>query len=260
MLAHRATSSPYVRSRRGFTLIELLVVIAIIAILAAILFPVFARARENARRASCQSNLKQVGLGLMQYTQDYDERLPRSRTDNIALPAGPGGTPAANPAATNVPWHFIIQPYVKSFQLFKCPSNTATNFVNNSNNLVPRSYVSNGQSGTMPGDVGGTTPMPSGRNTALSEIDSPATTVLVGEVKDRADPEFWFSNNSVGNNDLMLGHLGTTNILYADGHVKAHKPVSLATPRNMFILANQDTTAAPATLTTYLQNSQAGMN
>src|SRR5688500_6579567 len=62
--------------RNGFTLIELLVVIAIIAILAAILFPVFARARENARRSSCQSNMKQLGLGMMQYTQDYDEKLP----------------------------------------------------------------------------------------------------------------------------------------------------------------------------------------
>lgn len=63
-------------SKKGFTLIELLVVIAIIAILAAILFPVFARARENARRASCQSNLKQIGLGILQYAQDYDERYP----------------------------------------------------------------------------------------------------------------------------------------------------------------------------------------
>ena len=62
--------------RRGFTLIELLVVIAIIAILAAILFPVFARARENARRSSCLSNMKQIGLGMMQYSQDNDERYP----------------------------------------------------------------------------------------------------------------------------------------------------------------------------------------
>src|SRR5690606_6779733 len=73
-------------AKRGFTLIELLVVIAIIAILAAILFPVFARARENARRASCQSNLKQIGLGLMQYTQDYDERLPAGFLTNTGVP------------------------------------------------------------------------------------------------------------------------------------------------------------------------------
>ena len=92
---------------RGFTLIELLVVIAIIAILAAILFPVFARARENARRASCSSNLKQIGLGLIQYSQDYDEKYPYSRTD-------------PDPA----PWQTKIFPYVKSSQLFACPSNT----------------------------------------------------------------------------------------------------------------------------------------
>jgi prepilin-type N-terminal cleavage/methylation domain-containing protein len=62
--------------RKGFTLIELLIVIEIIAILAAVLFPVFGRARENARRSSCQSNLKQIGMGLLQYTQDYDESYP----------------------------------------------------------------------------------------------------------------------------------------------------------------------------------------
>ena len=64
------------RAKRGFTLIELLVVIVTIAILAAILFPVFSRARENARRASCQNNLKQIGTAIMQYTQDYDEKIP----------------------------------------------------------------------------------------------------------------------------------------------------------------------------------------
>jgi prepilin-type N-terminal cleavage/methylation domain-containing protein/prepilin-type processing-associated H-X9-DG protein len=81
----RPSSQQCRKSRKGFTLIELLVVIAIIAILAAILFPVFARARENARRASCQSNMKQIGLAIMQYTQDYDERLPYSTLSGISF-------------------------------------------------------------------------------------------------------------------------------------------------------------------------------
>ena len=108
------------RSRRGatpvfqaFTLIELLVVIAIIAILAAILFPVFARARENARRASCQSNLKQIALGVKQYLQDYDERYPRAMVSNgaqIDIPA--------------LGWATQIQPYLKSTQIYQCPSDT----------------------------------------------------------------------------------------------------------------------------------------
>lgn len=91
----------------GFTLIELLVVIAIIAILASILFPVFGRARENARRTSCLSNGKQLGLAIMQYTQDYDERFPQGRS--------------ANNAQKN-PWNRTIYPYVKSVQVFVCPS------------------------------------------------------------------------------------------------------------------------------------------
>ena len=95
---------------KAFTLIELLVVIAIIAILAAILFPVFARARENARRASCQSNLKQMTLGWIQYSQDYDERLvPFTETGSA--------TGAA------VAWDRVLQPYLKSEQIFRCPSN-----------------------------------------------------------------------------------------------------------------------------------------
>jgi len=100
------------KNARGFTLIELLVVIAIIAILAAILFPVFARARENARRASCMSNLKQIGLGVMQYIQDYDEHYPlyRSNASANATPSNPYG------------WADEIQPYLKSTQIFQCPS------------------------------------------------------------------------------------------------------------------------------------------
>ncbi len=97
---------------KGFTLIELLVVIAIIAILAAILFPAFARARENARRASCQSNLKQIGLGIVQYAQDYDERyVPVENQTCVG-------------SCTNSfnGWPNLIYPYVKSKQIFNCPS------------------------------------------------------------------------------------------------------------------------------------------
>jgi len=101
--------------RPGFTLIELLVVIAIIAILASILFPVFARARENARRSSCQSNMKQLGLGIIQYTQDYDEKYPlaRQETDPITI-------------YSYAYWGQLIMPYVKSPQVLECPS-----FINN---------------------------------------------------------------------------------------------------------------------------------
>ena len=93
--------------REGFTLIELLVVIAIIAILAAILFPVFARAREKARTAACQSNLKQMGLAVLMYAQDYDERFPGP----VALTGGPA------------PWDLAIFPYTKNWQVYQCPSN-----------------------------------------------------------------------------------------------------------------------------------------
>ncbi len=93
--------------RRGFTLIELLVVIAIIAILAAILFPVFARAREKARQTSCLSNLKQIGLGFLMYSQDYDEKLFGAR-----LPLDG--------------WTGAVMPYVKNEQIFTCPSWSGT--------------------------------------------------------------------------------------------------------------------------------------
>lgn len=97
------------RLHKAFTLIELLVVIAIIALLAAILFPVFSRARENARRASCQSNLKQLGLGMMQYVQDYDEYQPAGLGGTISTSMGKG-------------WAGQILPYVKSTEVFRCPN------------------------------------------------------------------------------------------------------------------------------------------
>lgn len=113
------------RSPHGFTLIELLVVIAIIAILAAILFPVFARARENARRSSCQSNLKQIGIGLVQYIQDYDETMPRG----AFVPSLTVSNDSMEDITSDVPsqsnlslWMDVIYPYVKSEAVFVCPS------------------------------------------------------------------------------------------------------------------------------------------
>lgn len=100
------------RNVKGFTLIELLVVIAIIAILAAILFPVFARARENARRSSCSSNLKQIGLGIMMYTQDNDGGLPPYRTSTAT-------------GSLTADWPALYRPtieYIKNTQVFRCPS------------------------------------------------------------------------------------------------------------------------------------------
>ena len=108
------------KAKKAFTLIELLVVIAIIAILAAILFPVFGRARANARRSSGLSNLKQIGLGLAQYLQDYDERFPSTVTER----QGTAYFGVADTAAATAPFSIRakLQPYIKSEQLFKDPS------------------------------------------------------------------------------------------------------------------------------------------
>jgi prepilin-type N-terminal cleavage/methylation domain-containing protein/prepilin-type processing-associated H-X9-DG protein len=115
------------KRKSAFTLIELLVVIAIIAILAAILFPVFAQAREKARQTSCLSNMKQVGLGLLMYTQDYDEQFPRA---DYSVPIG--SPSLLNPAATGTfsgrvnhyKWPVWVLPYIKNTQVFFCPSRT----------------------------------------------------------------------------------------------------------------------------------------
>jgi prepilin-type N-terminal cleavage/methylation domain-containing protein len=108
--------SSHRRPRAGFTLIELLVVIAIIAILAAILFPVFAQARAQARKTTCISNTKQISLAVLMYVQDYDETLPLLfQKNNSATDVGFGG------AGAPLTWHNTVQPYTKNWQLYICP-------------------------------------------------------------------------------------------------------------------------------------------
>jgi prepilin-type N-terminal cleavage/methylation domain-containing protein/prepilin-type processing-associated H-X9-DG protein len=155
-----------VAPKRGFTLIELLVVIAIIAIIAAILFPVFARARENARRASCQSNLKQLGLAIVQYTQDYDENYP----------AGYGSS--FNPAAfdfSGVGWAEKIYPYVKSVQVYVCPDEQRNMTLDLASGSNLESY-----------GINANLTCPSGQSTTvlnarISHLNAPAKTVMLFE-------------------------------------------------------------------------------
>ncbi len=135
------------RLRRAFTLIELIVVIAIIAILAAILFPVFAQAREKARQAGCLSNLKQAGLALGMYVQDYDEAMPNACSWGKAWLHGPAATecPPIRRAGAPAYAQELLQPYVKNADVWFCPSTGRTKALNVSN---PSEVQNRGQNGT----------------------------------------------------------------------------------------------------------------
>jgi len=237
-------------SRSAFTLIELLVVIAIIAILAAILFPVFARARENARRSSCMSNQKQIGLGLLQYAQDYDERLPCLGIGNSTI-----GYHS---------WHEMIQPYVKSIQIFVCPSNTNAN--TGFDSFVPAETpisadyagVATGNTSTLGAGTNGFFQYNTAPGTPLSSINNPATSLAVMEANTNNGVSWQFDITDASvvtpANSLFAGHLSTSNYLFADGHVKSLRPTATidsssggSAALNMWALDNKPFTGAAAT-------------
>jgi len=187
--------------KRGFTLIELLVVIAIIAILAAILFPVFARAREKARQTNCLSNVKQIALAAMMYAQDYDETMP-----STAIRWSAGG----EFNATYATWIDLISPYTKNLQMYVCPSK--------------------GSAGTMTGRLSGTTIINAinggytanqcfGYNTggvAMAALERPAEIIYLSEgVYWCTRPHWWEANYR-----LDPRHNDGANNAFADGHAK----------------------------------------
>lgn len=192
---------------RGFTLIELLVVIAIIAILAAILFPVFARAREAARASSCRSNLKQIATGMLMYTQDYDETLGHNWVDD--------------PTLTNQSWAYYLQPYIKNTGVLRCPSSPQRTILSN--------YGFYNELSRQP----------------MANLQVPSDTVLFTDATDvgtsgaNIDPETWqeqgghdweidyigpFNNGGATgwSNRRSIGrHSNQCNIAFLDGHVKS---------------------------------------
>lgn len=239
------------KTKNGFTLIELLVVIAIIAILAAILFPVFAKAREKARQASCLSNEKQIGLAFMQYVQDFDERFPAAWDNNRQ--------PASN-------WAIECYPYIKSLQVFKCPSNTLAaeaglmncdgfnhGPTDNTGNWscgpnapqIPAGYAMNSDLGFL---NGGQTNY--GPYHYLAGINEPASKILVAETSTYVPMTHWPDWFSCGGSactsvaeaeqqssyyaTAFAGHTGMMNVIYCDGHAKSMNPTNMVSGISQF--------------------------
>lgn len=186
--------------RKGFTLIELLVVIAIIAILAAILFPVFARAREKARQSSCLSNVKQIMLSITMYIQDYDETLPPSR---------------AHPASGWKVWTTATEPYRKNEQILTCPSSAGYGW-GNSDYGLNRHIFTEISYGADP--------------RKLSTIEYPAETLALadssttGDTADGWTYSYSWGLNYIPENDRFIParHNGGANFGFCDGHAKWH--------------------------------------
>ena len=184
--------------RRGFTLIELLVVIAIIAILAAILFPVFARARENARKSNCQSNGKQIATACLQYVQDYDECMPMRRwADNSS-----GSTVWRG-------WDVLVAPYLKNTGVLKCPSAPTVNVAwgcSCSNNYNSMGYNT--------GKSVATIYYPSEMYLVMCGIDAPFAHI---------SKVCWPTGAACADGATNARHMDGTNVAFCDGHVKWYK-------------------------------------
>jgi prepilin-type N-terminal cleavage/methylation domain-containing protein/prepilin-type processing-associated H-X9-DG protein len=225
--------------RTAFTLIELLVVIAIIAILAAILFPVFAKAREKARGASCLSNCKQLALAAMQYSQDNDETYPcQSSLQWGRDPNQPWGRYyTQGPAATRISFWAAISPYAKSNQVVGCPSDTST---------TAFSMTAGGrQSFVLAGPVfwnstDGSINNITVANGRLAAIKAPANCLLfcewAGSDTERMISPLdydWAYNNRTGGTGLtqwtaLNRHMDGANHVFCDGHAKWAQPLSVS--------------------------------
>jgi prepilin-type N-terminal cleavage/methylation domain-containing protein len=210
--------------RRGFTLIELLVVIAIIAILAAILFPVFARAREKARAASCQSNMKQIMLAMIMYASDYDGKITNDRMGRCT------GNSAANRCGAGTDyytWEWAMNPYVKNAQLFVCPS---LDVLNDETNVANRVY-------DLPSSIGLNARWCGccGLNVfaRVEMFSEPAQQIMIAEAH-WTDVNIWSHPNG-GDGSFHCPHNGGQNHGYLDGHVKYNRPEATIDPEWLWI-------------------------
>ncbi len=206
---------------RAFTLQELLVVIAIIAILAALLFPVFLRSRENARRVACASNMKQIGLALTQYAQDFDGVNPPRYS-------GPDADwTVSNPPLQRLNWRVLLFPYVKNAAVFQCPSNpkrsiSATNLVGAPSG-TPDMHVSYGCNFYSGAELGVFADNDGNGRTNDASFEFPSETIAVAETTS-ARPDADLDNIKLFG-ELYAGHFGFTNYLFVDGHAKSLKPL-----------------------------------